>query len=394
MGPDGTFTSVAVVQEPPAEPEGVAPILRSHRIAIGSYQRVDGALRRTGRVEVDVVGARTPVPELVGAPVPDLLLLNDDDLTFAKVRLDEASMRTAVAAIGDLDRSLPRALVWGAAWDMTRDAELSTGDFLDLVIAGLPRETDVGVVSQLLRQLRAALDQYARPENREGYLVRLGDALLRLARAAEPASDHQLAFVRALAGVARTPQQRGVLAGLLDGSETLPGLAVDTDLRWTLLQRLVAVGDADAARIDAELERDATATGQRQAAYARAAIPTPEAKAAAWAAAVESDALPNALLTATVGGFVQPDQRQLLVPYREQYFAALPTVWRERTNETAQTIAMGLYPFLLADDETVDATDAFLAANPDLPYGARRLVVEGRDGVLRSIRAQRADTAR
>ena len=329
--------------------------------------------------------------ELAGVAQPDLLLINDDDLTFAKTRLDERSLRTAVEHIGDLTNSLPRALIWGAAWDMTRDAEMSTGDFLTLALSGLPSESDVGVVQQVIRQVKAAIDMYAQPDHRAGYLTRLADALLALAEAAEPGSDHQLAFVRGWLGAATSSEHLSKLTSLLDGTEVLKGLTVDADMRWTMLQRLIATGAVGPEAIDDEAQRDHTATGQRQAAYARAAVPTAEAKEAAWSAIMTPDALPNALLEATVGGFVQPDQRELQAAFTDRYFEALPVVWATRTNEIAQTVVQGLYPALIVDTDTVERTDAFLSANGDLAFGARRLVTEGADGVRRALRARAAD---
>ena len=145
---DGVFTSFAVRQEAPAG----QPTLRAHRVAIGLYDRVDGALVRTAREELDIVGELTEVPALVGRPQPDLVLVNDDDLTYAKVRLDERSRATVVAHIGEIEESLPRALCWSAAWDMTRDAEMPARDYVRLVHSGIARESDIGVVQSLLRQ--------------------------------------------------------------------------------------------------------------------------------------------------------------------------------------------------------------------------------------------------
>jgi aminopeptidase N len=385
----GLMGEVVVEQEPPSMPEGIDPVLRSHRIGIGLYDMKDGALVLRERVEVDVVGARTPVPALKNVMQPDLLLLNDGDFTFAKVRLDDRSWQAAVQHLGTLTDPLARAIIWSAAWDMTRDAEVSTGDFLSLVLSGIGSESDIGVVQGVLRQLKSAIDQYAAPEHRTDYLVRLADALQGHAVAAEAGSDHQLAFTRAFASAATTDAQVDVVAGLLDGTVDWAGLSVDTDLRWALLQRLVAKGRLDEDAIDRELDSDDTATGRRQAAIARAARPTAEAKDLAWADMVDRADLPNAILDATVGGFVQPDQVDLLRAYRDRYFEALPRVWRERTNEMAQAITVGLYPFLLVDDETVAATDAFLAG--DRNPAMRRLVSEGRDGVLRAARARARD---
>ena len=386
----GTLTRVAVLQEPPMSPEGVAPTLRSHRLGIGLYDAADGELVLRERIEVDVTGAVTEVPRLAGERMPDLLLLNDGDLTYAKIRLDDRSWKTAVASIGGLRDSLARALLWGAAWDMVRDAEVPTGEYLDLVLAGLPDEDDIGAVQALLQRVKLAIDAYAAPEHRDAYLTRLADGLGALMRAAEPGSDRQLSFVRAFTGCARSDAHLDTVAGLLDGTQTLPGLAVDTDLRWTLLQRLAATGRVEIDRIEAEVARDDTATGRRQAAVARAARPSPEAKDLAWADAMERHDLPNAILEATIAGFVQPDQVNLLEPFRTRYFDEIVRAWDTSSMEIGQVRATGLYPALLVDDDTLVQSDDFLARD-DLHPSLRRLVTEGRDGVARALRARARD---
>ena len=386
---DGTYSEFTITQEPPSAPAGLPPTLRSHRIAVGLYDVVDGALTRRERLELDVVGASTKVPALVGVKQPDLLLLNDDDLTFAKVRLDEKSWRTAVEHLGVIDSSLARAIIWGAAWDMTRDAEVSTGDFLALVLSGIGQESDIGVTQGVLRQLKSAVDQFAAPGHRDDYLLRIATGVLEFAKQSEPGSDHQLAFARVFTACAATPAHLAIVAGLLDGTTVWDGLKIDTDLRWSLLQRLVAVGKLAEDAIEAELRSDDTATGRRQAAVAFAARPTAVAKELAWADIIDRTDLPNAILESNIGGFMQPDQVALLADYRAKYFEALPRVWEQRTMETAQSITMGLYPVFLVDAQTLAQTDDFLAG--DLNSALRRLVSEGRDGIERALRARAAD---
>ena len=391
LAADGTYSDFTITQEPPSAPAGLPPTLRSHRMAIGLYDLVAGQLTRRERFELDVVGASTKVPALVGVKQPALLLLNDDDLTFAKVRLDEKSWRTAVEHLGVVDSSLARAIIWGAAWDMTRDAEVSTGDFLSLVLSGIGQESDIGVVQGVLRQLKSAIDQFAAPANRSGYLEQLANGVLGFAQDSEPGSDHQLAFARVFNSCATTSAHLDIVAGLLDGSIIWSGLKIDTDLRWSLLQRLVVTGRLAEEAIEAELRSDDTATGRRQAAVAFAARPTMVAKELAWADIIDRTELPNAILEATIGGFVQPDQVELLVDYRSKYFAALPQVWAKRTMETSQSITMGLYPAFLVDEETLAQTDAFLTG--ELNSALRRLVGEGRDGIERALRARAADSS-
>ncbi|MEU2111611.1 aminopeptidase N [Streptomyces sp. NPDC019507] len=391
----GTITSFAVKQEAPALPPGAKgePVLRPHRIAIGFYSLDEaGKLVRTDRVELDVDGEFTAVPELVGKRRPAVVLLNDDDLTYTKVRLDEESLRAVTEHLGDFTDSLPRALCWASAWDMTRDGELPTRDYLSLVLSGVGKESDIGVVQSLHRQVKLALDLYAAPEWRETGLTQWTDATLAHLRSAEPGSDHQLAWARAFAATARTPQQLDLLQALLEGRDSIQGLAVDTELRWAFLERLAATGVYDEEEIAAELERDRTAAGERHAATARAARPTPEAKAEAWESVVESGTLPNAVQEAVIGGFVQTDQRELLAPYTEKYFAAVKGVWESRSHEVAQQIAVGLYPTLQVSAQTLDATDAWLdSAAPNAAL--RRLVLESRAGVERALKARAADAA-
>ncbi|MFD8998891.1 aminopeptidase N [Streptomyces abikoensis] len=391
---DGVITAFAVRQEAPALPAGAKgePTLRPHRIAIGLYELKDGKLVRDERVELDVDGALTDVPQLVGKRRPAVVLLNDDDLSYAKVRLDAESLATVTQHLGDFAESLPRALSWASAWDMTRDGEMATRDYLDLVLSGIAKESDIGVVQSLQRQVKTALDLYAAPAWRETGLAKWTEATLTHLRAAEPGSDHQLAWARAFAATARTAEQLDLLAGLLDGTETVEGLTVDTDLRWDLLGRLAATGRADEKAIAAELERDRTSAGEEHAAWARAARPTAEAKAEAWASVVESDKLPNAVQESVIGGFQQADQRDLLASYAERYFAVVKDVWDKRSHEMAQQIAVGLYPALQVSQETLDATDAWLAsAEPNAAL--RRLVTESRAGVERALKAQAADAA-
>ncbi|WP_405613914.1 aminopeptidase N [Streptomyces sp. NBC_00076] len=395
----GVITSFAIRQEAPALPAGAKgePTLRPHRIAVGLYELdssegASGKLVRDERVELDVDGELTAVPQLVGKRRPAVVLLNDDDLSYAKVRLDERSLAFVTEHLGDFESSLPRALCWASAWDMTRDAELPTRDYLSLVLSGIGKESDIGVVQSLHRQVKLAIELYADPAAREALLTRWTDATLAHLRAAAPGSDHQLAWARAFAATARTPEQLDLLDALLEGTQTIEGLAVDTELRWAFVQRLASVGRYDEAEITGEYERDKTAAGERHAATARAARPTEEAKAEAWGSVVESDKLPNAVQEAVIGGFVQTDQRELLSPYTEKFFTVVKDIWENRSHEIAQQIAVGLYPSLQVSEETLRQTDEWLAsAEPSAAL--RRLVSESRAGVERALKAQTADAA-
>ena len=378
-------TGCTVVQEAPED----HPVLRSHRVAIGLYDRgPDGTVRRR-RVEVDVVGARTEVPELVGEARPDLALLNDDDLTYAKVRLDDRSLRTLLDGIGDLRDPLAAAQAWAIAWDMTRDAELSARDYVRLVVSGIRSVTDANLAQTLLDQARKAVHDYASPDWRAVGRHLLADLAHELLVAAEPGSELQLVYVQALLTVATTPAQLAVLRGVLDGTGRPGGLPVDPDLRWSLLRRLVACGAAGAADIEAELGRDRSAAGERHAVACTAAVPTPEAKESAWQR-ILSGTLPNSLLRATLEGFAEPDHRHLLEPFADRYFAEVGGVWTDLPGGTAQRFARDAFPSGAVTERTLASADACLERE-ELPAALRRLLGEGRDELARALRARRHD---
>jgi aminopeptidase N len=394
---DGRFTRFAVTQTGAAPGAGET---RMHRLAVGVYDDDgSGKLVRTHREELDISGASTEVPALVGISHGKLVLVNDDDLTYCSLRLDPGSLQTALDRIADIAEPLPRTLVWSAAWEMTRDAELRARDFVWLVSGGIQAETEVGVAQRLLLQAQTALGSYAEPEwaQSEGWPA-FADRLLELARGAAAGSDHQLAFVNALCTSVLSTRHVVVLADLLDHDPAelgLSGLSIDTDLRWRIVTALAAAGEIDADGtatpfIDAEVQRDPTAAGKRYGAQASAARPQAVVKESAWTTVIEDDALANITARSIIAGFVEPGQAELLKPFGARYFAAIRGVWERRSSEVAQTVVVGLYPSWDISDDGIAAADAFLA-DPELPAALRRLVLEGRAGIERSLRARRFD---
>jgi aminopeptidase N len=380
------FSSFAILQEAaPAQ-----PTLRRHRVAVGLYDATDVGLVRRTRVELDAAGARTEVPELLGEPVPDLVLVNDDDLTFAKIRLDQRSLATVIQRLGDLDQSLPRALCWTACWDMTRDAEMPAREYLRLVRGNIGRETKVGVVQSLLAQAASAAYLYGDPANRPVVGQELADTTFEGASGAQPGSDHQLAWARAFIGAARSPAHLATVRGLLDGDVPFEDLVVDTELRWAIVRSLASAGEVGEEAISAEAERDPTDRGARHAAAARAARPDPVTKEEAWQTVVKDTAIPLAMSAEIMGGFQQFGQEQLLAPYVERYFEALPEVWESRDLPDALAFVGSMYPRLIVSQDTVERTDRYLAGG-DVPAPIRRLLLEGKDGVQRALRTRAVD---
>ncbi|MBA2806163.1 aminopeptidase N [Streptomyces sp. KM273126] len=386
---DGRVAELAVLQEA-AESH---PRLRPHRVAIGLYRRgQEGALERYAQAETDVDGARTVVAELAGAEAPELVLVNDADLTYCKTRFDDMSLATLRAALGDMTDPLARALCWSALWNMTRDALLPAREFIDLVLKFAGRESDIGVLQMLHAWAESALTHYAAPEWREqGSRLLTQGAAVEL-YAAEHGSEHQLAWARFFARVTDEPGFE-LLTGLLDGTATVDGLQVDQELRWALLDTLATHGVVGEKELAAELARDDTASGRRHQVRCLAARPSAAVKAQAWASVVESDTLSNALVEATIAGFGRPSQRELTAPYAEKYFAAIERVWAQRSIQIGMNVVSGLFPSLQGSPATLDATDAWLSAHEDAPPALRRLVLEARDDLARSLRGQACDAA-
>ncbi|HXB89439.1 aminopeptidase N, partial [Mycobacterium sp.] len=395
----GRFTRFALAQSG-AEPG--AGETRVHRLAVGIYDD-DGAGRlvRVHREELDISGASTEVPALVNVSRGKLILVNDDDLTYCSLRLDPESLQTALHRIADIAEPLPRTLVWSAAWEMTRDAELRARDFVSLVSGGVQAETEVGVAQRLLLQAQTALGAYADPDwaRSDGWPA-FADRLLELARGAQEGSDHQLAFVNALCTSVLSTRHVVVLADLLDhdpAESGLAGLSIDTDLRWRIVTALAAAGDIDGDGpetpfIDAEVQRDPTAAGKRYGAQASAARPQVAVKEKAWTQVTEDDTLPNTVARSIIAGFVEPGQSELLKPFGARYFAAISGIWERRSSEVAQTVVVGLYPSWDISEDGIAAADRFLA-DPGLPPALRRLVLEGRAAVERSLKARKFDTS-
>ena len=383
---NGSYASFGVHQG--AHPEH--PTLRRHRLGIGLYDEHDGHLVLRTSVEIDVEGPLTDVPQLVGEKQPDLLLLNDGDLAYAKIRLDERSLATVVGGLGTLDDSLARALCWGAAWDMTRDAEMTASDFVTLVLSAIGSESDAFGVSRIPSYAAQAVNSFSAPDRRAELRATWEQGLRRLLDTAEPGSDHQLTFARAYAAAARSDEALSTLETLLDGSSAFDGLAVDTDLRWVMLMALARNGRADADRIAKELERDNTISGQEHAAAARAARPTAEAKAEAWEDAMVRDDIPNETQRSVVLAFQQHGQDEVLAPYVERYLAAADTMWDEKGTQRASTALEYIFPRQLASPELLERVDAWLESSSANP-AAKRYVREGRADVARALRAQARD---
>lgn len=365
---------------------------RPHRMGIGFFNLEGHKVVRKHYLELDVDGPSTEVNELVGMARPDLVLLNDNDLAYAKIRLDEDSRVFALANLSKIEDSLARTLVWTAAWDATRDAEAPASDFVQLVLDHIATETESTTVLTLLRQLVTTGSFYVAPAKREATLSKIAEGLIALTEAAKPGSDNQLQFAKFVPQFARTSSQLDWLEELYTAKRSIAGLALDADLRWELLTGLVIGGRAKEAEIAAELARDNTANGQKFAAAARAVLPTAESKAAAWHTLTQTEDYSNTLVNSASLAFGRTNDLSLLQPYASAYHEVAPKIWEDRSYHIAAYLLNNLYPIQLASEELADKTRKLMAQEFATSKPAfRRILLENLAGVERALKAQARD---
>jgi aminopeptidase N len=361
------------------EVEQEGAVLRPHRLNIGWYGS-DG--RATARVPLDLAATvhsgRIPVP--AGVSPGDLVLVNDGDLTYTKVRLaDWAPLPELLPRIED---SLNRAVLWGAAWEAVRDAAVPPGYFVRLLAAALPAEVQVTMFEDLLGYAWDALiPRYLPAADRAAAGETVAAMCATIARIGD---GRQLGAVRGwLSGTADAPALRRVLAG-----DELPrGVTLDTELRWAVLRRLAVLGELGAAGIDEEYSRDRTATGAEHTAWCHAARPDPAAKERAWRAVLDDPVLSNRLLFLTADGLWQPGQDEVLGEYVDRYASDLSTLARRRPAQVAGRLATLMYPRFMVAPATLEMSKRVLATG-DLTSTVRRSVVDATDELRRSLAAQ------
>ena len=385
---DGVYQSVAISQAAPAVPAGSTEI-RPHRIGVALYDLVDGALVSRLRTEVDVTSATTQLPELVGQKEADLLLINDGDLAYTKIRFDERSSRTLATHLGDLSDPVARTLCWVAMWDMWRDAEVTNHDFATMLLSGLESETLITLISGLGLDLVSAVEVHSNPARRNEIRVAVAAKLHEILNKSVAGSDAQLQIARIFTAIAQSPEQVAAIKELLAGK--LAGLVVDRDLRWFFVQALAERSAITRAEIDAVLKDDQTHNGELAHAQAVAALPDPAIKAETWRALLH-DELSNSKRLALHRGFMRARQVELMENYVDPYFDSLLEMWNKTSFEEASSNVEMLYPRYVVTQAVLDKTDAWLTGvGKDAPAVLRRLVSEGRDSLARTLRVQIKD---
>ncbi len=383
-----TYTSLSIKQEVPTMPVGSTE-LRPHRLHVGLFDIQGQKLVRRTSVELDIAGALTEVTAFTGQKCADLVLINDKDQTYAKLRFDERSIATMKSHLGSLDDSLARGLIWASLWDSCRDGELSATDYIAIALTALKSESDISIVSATLGQIDTALWAYAHPAHRPALRLQVATAIEAALDAAQAGSDHQLQFAKGFANTAITPAQLARIAAMLAGSIT--GLTIDAELRWFLFICGVKRGVFGATDIENELALDKTAHGKQYGAMAYAQIPNKDAKAKAFSS-ITTDDLSNTIHSYTCRGFNDPLHSDILREFVDQYFDVLLKIWQTKGYEIAETTATLLFPSWVISDATVAKAQHWLdVTGKGASHALRRTVLESRDAMVRALKAQAAD---
>ncbi|MUH59820.1 aminopeptidase N [Bifidobacterium canis] len=371
---DGTISSLTLDQTAPNE----HPVLRPHRLAVGFYNEDanTGKIVRTDRIELDVDGEHTAVTEAAGKAMPALLLANDDDLTYTKLRFDDASLAFAMANLYRFDDALTRAVIWLSLWDMTRDGELAATDFIDTTLKMLATETESTTFRYALAMLSNTVWHYTDPARRTEIAKHVAGELLTLAKQAKAGSDEQFQLVSAYLtyGVEGDSEFADNVRALLSGSLVFEGLELDNNFRWSIMHALASVNAIEQADIDAELKRRDTTENREFAVGTRASLHSKEAKDWAFDQALHNDDLTNSQLEEVARGFSSTRDSALADQYVDQYFEAVDWIWKNKTFHMSETLIGDLYPVYADPAKLVEAGDKWLAEHKDADNALQRMV--------------------
>jgi len=385
---DGHYSKVSIRQSAPTIPAGSQEI-RPHRIGVALYDLVDGTLVVRKRTEIDITGEFTELPEFANEKVADLFLINDGDLAYTKIRFDQRSVDTLKEHLGDIQDPIARVLAWIATWDMWRDAEISSHDFVQVLLEGLKNEPLIALVTGIGTDLVSTIEVLSDPSRRDDLRANVAGQLEVVLRNAAPESDIQLQLARVFSTLSITTEHINFVREMINGQ--LPGLTIDLDLRWFFTILLAERGELTREEIDAVLAADQTISGELNHAEAVAAMPDPVIKEETWKRLLGTE-ISTSQRTYLSRGFMRARQVELLVPYVDPYFDALLDMWSSTSFEEASSSVELLYPRYIITQETLDKTDAWLdGAGKDAPETLRRLVSEGRDSLARGVRIKAKD---
>ena len=382
----GTVAAFAVAQTAPED----HATLRPHRIEIAVFDTApSGAPALRTAIPADIAGERTVIEQLIGAATPAAVFPNHDDHGYAKVALDPISLDFVRERLEGFDDPLLRLQLWQSLWEMVRDRQFRSTDWLAMARTKLPLEPALELVSTTLGHAQHAIASYLPHDRRPVEARALFDLALQQLRAVE-SQDLRITWARNLVGAAADAETIQAAWRLVDEGAGVQGFELDQDMRWSLAVKSAAYALPDAgARLAVEQERDSSDRGQRALQTARVASPDPAVKAAAWERfSTDRDASLHVIRSA-MGGFwanrawwlSQPD---LTREYVTRFFAEVRSTFETRDKDFAATFFNHLYPSQLPTEDTISRTQAVLDSLTDAEQLPRRSLREALDEARRA----------
>ncbi|MEE9297868.1 MAG: aminopeptidase N [Acidimicrobiia bacterium] len=372
---EGRVTAMKLEQSAPDD----HPHLRPHALAIallddeGTMHTIDAAIDDE---------LESPVDGVEGFRAPVFVYPNQGDHAFAKIALDPRSVAWARSNLASISEPLLRQQVWASLWEMVRDRQLSSLEYLEAVRTALPAERSLFVVQMVTATARGAVARYV-PEHK---IDTESSSLVNAASLAideAPPGDLRVLWGRALIGLAATPEDAIRAAGLVD--DPPDGLAVDQDMRWSVAVRWVALDlEGSSERLAAERERDPSDRGDRAMAAAEAARPDAAAKEEVWTRLHQSGYSSLHLALAAAGGFWRRTQRAIVEPFVPRFFDGLPALFDDWEQEAAKNYYATFFPSYRIEDSTLDLVDGVLGVDEIGPM-LRRQLIESADDVRRAL---------
>ena len=380
---DGRLSRLAITQTALDD----YPTLRPHWLDVALV----GEGARAATIEalpVAVDGPETDVAEAAGRAAPLLVMPNHNDHAFVKVALDERSLDYVRERLEQIEDPLLRQLIWQALWNMVRDQQLRSTDYLPLAAAKVTHESDTELIETILANVSAAIARYVPDARRDEQAYRFSEVAWEALQHA-PKGDRQIIWMRTLIGLAITPEDIDRVIRLAGGDLSVEGLTVDQEMRWGIAARATAHGiEGASARVAAERERDPSDRGERAALRAEVAEPSEDVKAEAWRRIHDEGYGSLHLTGAAMDGFHWNVQHELLDPWVWEFFERLPEVFTERQNEFARAYFGNLFPHYRVERAVLDRSQALLTEIDErLPLLARSLR-EASDDLERAIRCR------
>jgi aminopeptidase N len=357
----GKIDQFHLKQSAPAE----QPTLREHKTQLALYKWKGERFELIKEAAVGYQSASTPWKEAKGLTCPDLVFPNQNDHDYVQVVLDPVSYKNAAAHLQAIDSPMQRIMVWNAVTDMILSTDLSLTDYTRFVVQQLPLEKDYDVLraidGNVSRDLLGFVEWIPEPAVKQEILQDLIQVYEGTLKSSLPTDSKKIQWgtyrqILTLAGQTET------LLSLWQGKTTFPGVTIDQDERWGLLESLSRLGHKEAmAWSDAEKKKDPTSLGHRRYLAVQASFPNYDQKMKMLEPIVKADrSLSGQERYAIMGNLFPRSQQELLKRYEPTYRQEIDRIVTRAEPGVVRSYVMNLLP-VSCDNTTLALIDELIA---------------------------------